>query len=146
MSKSLFAVALRLLSRKNYSSKELSEKLLLFCKNKEEIKSVIESLKEKKIISDNLFSDRLVEKLLLNYGSKFIERKLYSCGIDPDIINSYMFSIRQTDFERAVLLCDRKFKNHLSDDKLYSKKARFLTSHGFPSDVVYKILRFDMDD
>ncbi|WBF65736.1 MAG: RecX family transcriptional regulator [Candidatus Kinetoplastibacterium crithidii] len=140
MKKTLISIAIKLLSKRDYSCHELSKKLLTFCENRSEIDYTIALLKEKKFLSDDYFSERLVAKYISNYGSNFIFLKMKSYGLDIEIIEKNIFAVKETDFDRAVLLCEKKFGGYSNQEVSYSKKARFLASRGFPSDIVYKVL------
>ncbi|MBW0454330.1 MAG: RecX family transcriptional regulator [Candidatus Kinetoplastibacterium crithidii] len=139
MKKTLISIAIKFLSKRDYSCDELSKKLLSFCEDQSEIDYTIALLKEKKFLSDELFSERLVAKYISNYGSKFIFLKMKSYGLDIELIEKNIFEIKKTDFDRAVSIYEKKF-GCSNQNVSYSKKARFLASRGFPSDIVYKVL------
>ncbi|AFZ82850.1 hypothetical protein CKCE_0420 [Candidatus Kinetoplastibacterium crithidii (ex Angomonas deanei ATCC 30255)] len=61
-------------------------------------------------------------------------------GIDIELIEKNISEIKETDFDRALSLCEKKFGSNSNQAVSYSKKARFLASRGFSNEIVYKVL------
>ncbi|AGF48917.1 regulatory protein RecX [Candidatus Kinetoplastidibacterium galati] len=142
MVNSLISLAIKYLSRKDYSQESLRKKLSIYCDNQYEIDNAIEYLKTKGFICDKRFVDNTIDKYSMNYGYSFIINLLKNNGIDIDLILDEISILKDSELDRAYSLMKRKFPKGISSDiKTYSKCARFLSNRGFAKDVVYKVIK-----
>jgi len=129
-----YAVALNMLSRREHSQLELSNKLQLKGFDDVDIKNSIELLIEQKYQSDERFSEAFI---LMRYnqgkGPVIISSELKKRGI-----RSFDLSIFDW-FELAKEVRKKKFgKNLPSDYKTQAKQKRFLESRGFSFNEINK--------
>jgi len=129
-----YAVALKMLMRREHSQLELSNKLQLKGFDDAEIKRSIYLLIEQKYQSDERFSEAFI---LMRYnqgkGPVIISSELKKRGIE-----SFDLSIFDW-FELAKEVRDKKFGKNLSlDYKTQAKQKRFLNSRGFNFDEIHK--------
>ena len=129
-----YAVALNMLSRREHSQLELSNKLQLKGFDGNDIKHSIDLLIEQKYQSDERFSEAFI---LMRYnqgkGPVLISSELKKRGI-----TSFDLSIFDW-FELAKEVREKKFGENLSlDYKTQAKQKRFLKSRGFDFDEINK--------
>jgi len=129
-----YAVALKLLIRREHSQLELSNKLQLKGFDSTDIKHSINLLIEQKYQSDERFSEAFI---LMRYnqgkGPVIISYELKKRGIE-----SFDLSIFDW-FELAKEVREKKFGQNLSlDYKTQTKQKRFLRSRGFGFDHINK--------
>ena len=129
-----YAVALKMLIRREHSQLELSNKLQLKDFDNTDIKHSINLLIEQKYQSDERFSEAFI---LMRYnqgkGPVIISSELKKRGIE-----SFDLSIFDW-FELAKEVREKKFGQNLpSDYKTQSKQKRFLKSRGFGFDQINK--------
>lgn len=142
MANSLLSLAIKYLSRKDYSQESLRDKLSNYCDSKSEIDNVIEYLKTKGFISDKRFVKNIIDKYSMNYGYNFIINLLKNNRVDSDLILEETSFLKDTEFDRACSLAKRKFPKGISEDiRSYSRCARFLSNRGFAKDIVYKAIK-----
>ena len=129
-----YAVALNILTRREHSQLELSNKLQLKGFDDVDIKHSIDLLIEQKYQSDERFSEAFI---LMRYnqgkGPIIISSELKKRGI-----GSFDLSIFDW-FKLAKEVREKKFGQNLSlDFKTQAKQKRFLNSRGFNFDEIHK--------
>ena len=129
-----YALALKMLMRREHSQLELSNKLQLKGFNDVDIKHSIDLLIEQKYQSDERFSEAFI---IMRYnqgkGPVIISSELKKRGIE-----SFDLSIIDW-FELAKEVRQKKFGQDLPlDYKTQSKQKRFLQSRGFGFDQINK--------
>ena len=129
-----YALALKMLMRREHSQLELSKKLQLKGFNDVDIKHSIDLLIEQKYQSDERFSEAFI---IMRYnqgkGPVIISSELKKRGIE-----SFDLSIFDW-FELAKEVRQKKFSQNLPlDYKTQSKQKRFLQSRGFSFDQINK--------
>ena len=131
---SCFNYALRLLSRRDYSVKELEQKLRKKY-NEEEIKNTIDKLTERELLNEKLYAERLIKKYAFEkkYGYLKIRYLLIGKGIKSEIFESLLSAIYDEEKERENALS-------LSIKRPLDKLAGFLLSRGYRDFTVRKVL------
>ena len=129
-----YAVALKMLMRREHSQLELSNKLQLKGFDDAEIKRTINLLIEQKYQSDERFSEALI---LMRYnqgkGPVKISFELKKRGIESFDLSNFDW------FELAKEVREKKFsQNFPLDFKTQAKQKRFLNSRGFNFDEIHK--------
>lgn len=129
-----YALALKMLMRREHSQLELSKKLQLKGFNDIDIKHSIDLLIEQKYQSDERFSEAFI---IMRYnqgkGPVIISSELKKRGIE-----SFDLSIIDW-FELAKEVRQKKFGQNIPlDYKTQSKQKRFLQSRGFGFDQINK--------
>lgn len=96
--------ALRLLTFRSHSEKELKDKLRRAGAEDNDIENIIEFCKEYKFINDEDFARRKARDLknLKKYGKRRIRSELFSVGIDAETIESVIMEIDFDDEEDAL--------------------------------------------
>lgn len=139
--------AFRLLGRRHHSTSELRTKLIKKKFPKMIIEKVLTDLTEKKMLDDEQFAvayleERSVKKKI---GVNKLKAELFKRGIDRKIIEKVLLNVdSQLSYDQAMELAQRKMislrRKELDEKKLKSKIFSFLSSRGFESDVIMKVL------
>jgi regulatory protein len=140
-SPSLKARALRLLSRREYSRKELANKLVQLVRQNEEeppkdlqihIEEVLNDFEARGWLSDERFANALVRRRSERFGVRRVADELQRAGVETGLIAQLT--------ERAKALWARKFGQISSEQKERARQYRFLVSKGFSPDLVAKVI------
>jgi regulatory protein len=159
-SPSLKARALRLLSMREYSRKGLATKLqesaarMLKLKPSEEdaeeltpvtslkvqIEAVLDDFEARGWLSDQRFAEALVRRRSERFGTRKIQDELAQAGVDSAKTIGLLKNLKETEYQRAYELWQRKFGVIATEQKERARQYRFLASKGFSSDVVSKVV------
>jgi regulatory protein len=137
--------ALKLLSYRGRSERELEERLLKKGITESEASSTIQYLKEIGLIDDlslaeTLKREALTSKLLSRRGAK---RYLLNRGIPREIADLVFSHDEDTDYENAGILVEKKLRKlaHYPPDIVRRKLYGLLLRRGYPSGLIMKTLR-----
>ena len=161
-SPSIKARALRLLSLREFSRKDLKNKLLEAVntqikinkskglihpdieqetKSKEtEIEVVLDDFEARGWLSDLRFAEALVRSRSPRYGLRKIQNELQKSGVDLEKTGKLLRELKETEYVRAHTLWLKKFGVIGANQKEKGRQYRFLVSKGFGSDSVSKII------
>ena len=137
--------ALDLLSRREHSSKEIREKLILRFDDIVIINSVITKLEENNLINNTRFAEAYVSsRKRKGFGPKKISFELLSKGVSESVANRVIDE--EGGWKRAAKLAfTKKFKNGLSSDVKNSLKQKsFLKNRGFGFKEIESVFGDDM--
>lgn len=149
--------ALSFLARRFHSERELLIKLKTKAYEERLIKIVLNDLREKSIIDDQVFANHFIEEKLKKkrWGKNKIRAALFSKGVSSSIIDDVLqsFNSEEDQNEVAFSLAKKKFENlklrETDSKKLKQKIISFLLSRGFDYEVssgaVNKIIEQDYD-
>lgn len=149
--------ALSFLARRFHSERELLIKLKTKAYEERLIKIVLNDLREKSIIDDQVFANHFIEEKLKKkrWGKNKIRAGLFSKGVSSSIIDDVLqsFNSEEDQNEVAFSLAKKKFENlklrETDSKKLKQKIISFLLSRGFDYEVssgaVNKIIEQDYD-
>ncbi|NLX62558.1 MAG: recombination regulator RecX [Tissierellia bacterium] len=136
--------ALRFLSYRQRSYKEVLDKLKKEGFSQEIINSTMDFLKNYKLIDDLCFARNfMMDKSNINkYGPVRIKYELYNKGIPENIIDQVLEEY-DDEYSVALELAKKKIKSYKNDDKnaIYRKLGGFLQRRGFSYECISKILR-----
>ena len=137
--------ALRFLSYRPRSEKEIRDKLLGKKASEEIINKVISRLKENNFLNDEEFVKWWIEQRA-NFkprSLKLIKMELRQKGIDKDLIDQIIDDLSLTidDLETAKKLINKRLSRYkkLSREEKFQKIARYLSSKGFSYDIIKEI-------
>jgi regulatory protein len=148
-SPSLKARALRLLSRREYSRKELASKLLQLVRRDEEeltvdieeqIEAVLNDFEARAWLSDERFAQALVHRRSERYGVRRVADELERAGIETGLISQLTGELKESEYDRAKALWTRKFGQIPTEQKERARQYRFLISKGFSPELVAKVI------
>jgi regulatory protein len=166
-SPSLKARALRLLSQREHSRAELAKKLGDYLSlqakidrarnaqdpdqeqsqadtpvlsHEVQITAVLDDFEKRGWLSDARFAEALVRRRSERYGMRRIKDELQRAGVASDASAALLDGLKNTEFERAKELFERKFDGIAEDQKLRARQYRFLVSKGFNPEIVAKVI------
>ena len=134
--------AMDFLARREYSHKELKQKLFERFPDSTEIEQVLDGLTKDGLQSDARFADSFFRlRVNAGYGPNYIRAELRQRGIDEALI-AEVFSEQGVDWlEAARQVFDKKFRGvDLSDQKARAKCMRFMQYKGFAFDQIKDLL------
>ena len=130
--KAIYNKALDIISRREHSQKELSNKLIKKFNIPELVDSVIHNLLEKNLINDCRYSEAyVVARKRKGFGPKKIGYELVSRGINENTASEAIDAEGGWN-EAALKAFNKKFKAGISEDfKEQNKQKIFLQNRGF---------------
>ena len=134
--------AMDFLARREYSHKELKQKLFERFSDSTEIEQVLDGLIKDGLQSDARFADSFFRlRVNAGYGPNYIRAELRQRGIDEALV-AEVFSEQGVDWiEAARQVFDKKFSGvDLSDQKARAKCMRFMQYKGFTFDQIKDLL------
>ena len=149
--------ALSFLARRFHSERELLIKLKSKSYEERLIKIVLNGLREKSFIDDQIFANHFIEEKLKKkrWGKNKIRAALFSKGVSASIIDEILqsFDSEQDQNDAALGLAKKKIESlklrETDKRKLAQKIISFLLSRGFDYEVsagaVNKIIKQDFD-
>lgn len=137
--------ALKLLSYRGRSEKELEDRLLKKGITKSEASSTVRYFREIGLIDDlslaeNLKTETLTRKLLSRSGAK---RYMLNRGLPREIVDRVFYDQVDTDFDNAARIVEKKLRvlgtcpPETARRRLYNLLAR----RGYSSETIIKVLR-----
>ena len=159
--------ALRILVRREYSRLELRRRLLEHAASEEELDALLDTLEQKKQLSDQRYAESRARVLGRKYASARIGQELRRQGVGDADMAQAMHDARAADLQRARTIWQRKFgsrpsfglnddasndaSNDASSDRTNNTAAerarqiRFLQSRGFSFDIIRQVIAGSAD-
>lgn len=137
--------AASLVNRRDYSRKELADKLRGDGYRQDVAEEVVERASRAGLVDDRRFADVFVRtKVSAGWGMLRIARELGQRGIDPDELPGWPYEYLDPDDEasRAVAVASR---HHVSGKNQLQKLVRFLVGRGFSTGVAYDAARVALE-
>jgi len=138
------ARAVDLLSRRDYSRRELEQRLRPHAESEEQLSALLEQLAERCWQSDQRCAEQFALSKGRQYGSLRLRHALREKGIASDTIDSAL--AQQNDLQTARALWRRKFGALPLSPQEKARQLRFLMARGFPSEVIRQVLAGALDD
>jgi len=137
--------ALKLLSYRGRSEKELEERLLKKGITKNMVSSTINELKKIGLIDDMALADALkretlTTKMLSQNGAK---RYMQTRGIPRDIVDKVFYHDENRDFDNALRFVGKKLMslNHYPAEIVKRRLYNLLLRRGYSSETIMKVLK-----
>lgn len=133
--------ALYLLSFRDYSKKELSNKLKKdYCTSA--VEKTVARMEELGLINDEVFAQKYAKELLFNkhFAKRKAEFELSQKGIAKDVICGVLESLDCDAVEQIRILIEKKYKTAYSDEKVKKRAVAFLQRHGYSWDDIKQVL------
>ena len=161
---SLKARALRLLAQREHSRAELQRKLLARAdararaeqagdppdedeaadaadQLKTEVTQALDDLEAHGFLSDTRTADALLLAKSPRYGSRRLRQLLQAKSLDPTLVSDTLARAKDTEFERAQTLWQRRFGQPPADLRERARQQRFLAGRGFESNVIERVFK-----
>lgn len=139
--------AITLLSRREYSARELQQKLTA-SHPVEAVDEVLQSLQQQGLQSDERFARVWTRhRLLQGYGPVRVQAELRQKGVDSELIQQSLANEDFDWFEQARQVHQRKFgARRARDAKEKARQMRFLQYRGFTGDQIRHALQGSAED
>lgn len=128
---SLKARALRYLSAREHSRLELGRKLARYAQEGDDVEALLDALEAAKFLSQERFSESLVNRRAGRFGNSRILSELKSHGIEADALTGIKTSLEADESSRAREVWLRKFGRPPQNAEERAKQIRFLMQRGF---------------
>lgn len=137
----LRSYAFAVLTRKEYSKKDLIEKLAVYAMHREEVLTLVDELARENYQSDQRVAEMTVRsQIRKGKGPNRIKLALNAKSIDKDLAKEDMENIDW--YKQAYELKVKKYGVDIATDaKLKAKQIRFLQYRGFEMDAIMKAIR-----
>ena len=139
----LKARALRYLSIREYSPKELARKLSSYG---DDLVKLMEWLQKQGFLSEERFAEAFVRKRSARYGSGRVLRELEMHGVDEKTLDEAKGVMSENEFDRALGVWRKKFGSKPADASEKAKQIRFLMQRGFTGDIIRRVLNREEHD
>ena len=142
----LRSYAFAVLTRKEYSKKDLIEKLALYAQDKDEVITLVDELSRENYQSDQRVAEMVVRsQIRKGKGPNRIKLALRAKSIDKELAQNDMNEVDW--YEEAYQLKVKKYGTEVSKDpKAKGKQIRFLQYRGFEMDAVMKAISRKSED
>lgn len=137
---SLKARAIGFLSRREHSRVELLRKLTPHCTDPQELEQLLNDLERENWLSNERFAQSLVHRRASRQGTSFVLQELRRHGLAEDTLAELGEQLHLTEFERAQAVWQKKYSAAPINAKDYARQFRFLSSRGFSSECIRRIL------
>jgi len=139
--------ALRFLSRRPHSIKELKDKLFNKSKNTQSINRIVKEFLENNYLNDTTFAESFIadEIRLKNSGPLLIKNKLLNKGVDREIIDSKLNDAydEPIQLKNCKLLAEKKLNiinKKVSASERKSKLINYLKQKGYHWDIIKQVV------
>lgn len=133
--------AVAYLARREHSRAELAKKLSDHG-TQEEIDSVLNSLQDAKLLSDQRFAAAFIRSRAERFGTGRLRQELRQRGVEGALAEQELNTDElPAEIERARVVWQKKFGCQPLDAREWSRQARFLQGRGFSSDVIRRVLK-----
>ncbi|REL25701.1 regulatory protein RecX [Thalassotalea euphylliae] len=136
MNKDVLHSAIGLLSRREHSTKELTQKLSKKAYSSDDIKQVIAFLLDEGYLSNIRFAESVIRnKVSRGYGWNAIRQELKLKGVNSDIYTGVLDELKVDWYTQAEQAYQKRFGHApIEDQKDKAKRLRFLQYRGFSMD------------
>lgn len=136
-----YSKALYLLGFRDYSEKEMQNKLKLDFTD-DAIENTIEKLKEQKLLDDEKFASKYADVLIFEkkFSKKMAVYELTKKGIDKQISESIVDNIDIDEKDQIKDLISRKYKDAYNDEKVKRRAIAFLQRHGYKIHDIFDVI------
>lgn len=144
MEKSLKARAVDLLSRREYTRRELERRLAPFAESAEQLATLLDELAERNWQSDSRFAQQFTDSRGQKYGSRRLQQEMRQRGVSQEQISSVLDG--RNDLALARQQWEKKFGSVASTPQERAKQMRFLAARGFAMDIIRQVMAGSAED
>jgi regulatory protein len=143
---SLKGRALKLLSAREHSRRELERKLARHEVEPGQLKTALDELQSRGFIDEQRVVESVVHRRAGRLGAGRIRQELQAKGLDAERVALAVASLKASEVERAREVWRKKFGELPADAAQRAKQARFLAARGFGGEVIQRVLKTADDD
>ncbi|NWK78995.1 recombination regulator RecX [Aquitalea sp. LB_tupeE] len=144
MEKSLKARAVDLLSRREYTRRELERRLAPFAESPEQLATLLDELAERNWQSDSRFARQFADIKGQKYGTRRLQQEMRQRGVGQEDIADVL--AERDDLALARQQWEKKFGSVASTPQERAKQMRFLAARGFGMSVIRQVMAGSGDD
>lgn len=137
--------AIKLLSIRPRSNKEIMDKMKGKGYDQEIIESTLKFLERYDLINDKEFTKEFIKDKSKKYGRKRIEIELNQKGIKDNIINEIINEEMKegSEYKTALEIGKKRLRAYKNEEKgaIYRKLGSYLGRKGFSYDIISRVLR-----
>jgi regulatory protein len=137
----LFARALKLLARRDYTRRELAAKLAPHVEDPDELEALLDRFAARGWLSEARIVEQLVHAKRERLGPARIRQALVGRGVPAALIEPALAGLRNSELDAAKTVWARKFRVPARDAAGQAKQVRFLQSRGFSVGVAMRVVR-----
>lgn len=145
LKKNIHIYLFNLLSKRDYTCQELSNKLRLKGYDPDLFAAILDEFQQKGFINDYRFAENFINwRRQKGYGPYRVKQELEKRGIPRDLIAELIDMTDNAWAYQAKLIWQKHFKNALPNDlKTRAKQIRFLQNRGFMQTHIESIFKDD---
>ncbi len=138
---SLKARALRYLAAREHSRVELARKLARYAAEGDDVEALLDKLEAAKLLSEERFSESLVNRRAARFGNQRILAELQSHHLNEGLLSEVKAGLEQDESVRAKEVWRKRFGRAPVDAAERAKQMRFLMQRGFSHRAIQAALR-----
>lgn len=134
--------ALRYLARREYSRRELEQKLSApgDSGETEKLAEVLDKLEQQGFLSERRMAEQVARTRRSRFGSQRIVHELKTKGIDGHLIDGILPSLKETELEAALNIWRKKYDHPPGTREERGKQIRFMMNRGFSMETIQQVL------
>ncbi|MDV6348719.1 recombination regulator RecX [Nitrosomonas sp. Is35] len=134
--------ALRYLARREYSRRELEQKLSAPSDSgeTEKLAEVLDKLEQQGFLSERRMAEQVARTRRSRFGSQRIVHELKTKGIDGHLIDGILPSLKETELEAALNIWRKKYDHPPGTREERGKQIRFMMNRGFSMETIQQVL------
>lgn len=134
--------ALRYLAQREYSRRELEQKLAAHKDSGEtaELIDVLDKLEQQGFLSEQRMVEQVARTRRSRFGSQRIIHELKAKGVDDDLIDGIRPALKETELEAAFNIWRKKFDHPPATREERGKQMRFMMNRGFSMETIQRVL------
>ena len=137
---SLKGRALRLLSQREHTRRELERKLARFEEEPGTLAQALDELQARGFLDERRAAESLAHRRASAYGAARLRQEMQDKGLDRELITQTLAGLQDSEEARARQVWQRRFDAIPVDAKGRARQGRFLLARGFSGDVVRRVL------
>ena len=132
--------ALRMLARREYSRREMQDRLSSSDVDDAEVQSVLDEFESKGWLSERRFVDAVVQTRRRRFGAARVLHELRDKGVSEEGLANAREELADSEIEAARGVWQKKFGQRPTTLAERAKQTRFLAGRGFSADVIRNVL------
>lgn len=137
---SLKGRALRLLSQREHTRRELERKLARFEDEPGTLARALDELQARGFLDERRAAESLAHRRASAYGAARLRQEMQDKGLDRELISQTLAGLQDSEETRARQVWQRRYDAAPVDAKERARQGRFLLARGFSGDVVRRVL------